>query len=109
LKKEFSDGMPNKKCPLQNPKKRFWRWWKPRLIKWDSPTGSFLQVKYLIPMVLTIGITACQANPDREVVVGKNNEDFQNAIVQTDDEPKSSSAVHYQDSYLGSDGKVSFE
>ena len=65
--------------------------------------------KYLIPMVLTIGITACQANPDREVVVGKNKEDFQNAIVQTDGEPKSSSVVHYQDSYLGSDGKVSFE
>jgi len=33
--------------------------------------------KYLILMVLTIGITACQANPDREVVVGKNKEDFQ--------------------------------
>ena len=65
--------------------------------------------KYLIPMVLTIGITACQANPDKEVVVGKNKEDFQNAILQTEDESKSSSIVHYQDSYLGSDDKVSFE
>ncbi len=64
----------------------------------------------ILSFVLCIAIlTACAANPDREVVISKNDGSFDANVVQSATNPTGTAqAVQYTDSFSSTDGTVDF-
>lgn len=64
----------------------------------------------ILSFVLCIAIlTACAANPDKEVVISKNDGSFDANVVQSATNPTGTAqAVQYTDSFFSTDGTVDF-